>query len=155
MSTPPSLLRPREAAGVPGRDRPPTAGRDATPPEPMVVAGTRWPARTTSTSQREGACATCSTLTEPLGAWGGTSCSASAVPASISRTASKSRSRCPLPRSTEDRFGDGRPLNTHTPASLYEAFPPEEAKRLADRLEEIHYAPKHGSWPNMAEIELS
>jgi hypothetical protein len=44
--------------------------------------------------------------------------------------------------------------NTHTPASLYEAFPPEEAKRLADRLQ-IHYAPKHGSWLNMAEIELS
>jgi len=45
-------------------------------------------------------------------------------------------------------------LNTHTAASLYEAFPPGEAKRLADRLE-IHYTPKHGSWLNMAEIELS
>ena len=45
-------------------------------------------------------------------------------------------------------------LNTHTPASLYEAFPPEEAKRLADKLE-IHYTPKHGSWLDMAEIELS
>jgi hypothetical protein len=45
-------------------------------------------------------------------------------------------------------------LNTHTPASLYEAFPPAEAKRLADRLE-LHYTPKHGSWLNMAEIELS
>ncbi len=45
-------------------------------------------------------------------------------------------------------------LNTHTPASLYEAFPPAEAKRLADKLE-IHYTPKHGSWLNMAEIELS
>jgi DDE superfamily endonuclease len=45
-------------------------------------------------------------------------------------------------------------LNTHTPASLYEAFEPAEAKRLADRLE-IHYTPKHGSWLNMAEIELS
>ena len=45
-------------------------------------------------------------------------------------------------------------LNTHTAASLYEAFPPEEAKRIADRLE-IHYTPKHGSWLNMAEIELS
>jgi hypothetical protein len=45
-------------------------------------------------------------------------------------------------------------LNTHTPASLYEAFPPAEAKRLADRLE-IHPTPKHGSWLNMAEIELS
>ena len=44
-------------------------------------------------------------------------------------------------------------LNTHSPASLYEAFPPAEAKRLADRLE-LHYTPKHGSWLNMAEIEL-
>ena len=45
-------------------------------------------------------------------------------------------------------------LNTHSPASLYEAFAPTEAKRLADKLE-IHYTPKHGSWLNMAEIELS
>lgn len=62
-------------------------------------------------------------------------------------------------------------LNTHTPASLYQAFPPEEAKRLADKLE-IHFTPKHGSWLDreqgrcaaprlclalfpMAEIELS
>jgi hypothetical protein len=45
-------------------------------------------------------------------------------------------------------------LNTHTAASLYEAFEPAEAKRLADKLE-IHYPPKHGSWLNMAEIELS
>ena len=45
-------------------------------------------------------------------------------------------------------------LNTHTPASLYEAFDPTEAKRLANKLE-IHYTPKHGSWLNMAEIELS
>ncbi len=45
-------------------------------------------------------------------------------------------------------------LNTHSAASLYEAFPPAIAKRLADRLE-IHYTPKHGSWLNMAEIELS
>ena len=44
-------------------------------------------------------------------------------------------------------------LNIHSPASLYEAFPAAEAKRLADRLE-IHYTPKHGSWLNMAEIEL-
>jgi transposase len=45
-------------------------------------------------------------------------------------------------------------LNTHTPASLYEAFDPTEAKRLCEKLE-IHYTPKHGSWLNMAEIELS
>ena len=45
-------------------------------------------------------------------------------------------------------------LNTHKVASLYKAFEPEEARRLAKRLE-IHYTPKHGSWLNIAEIELS
>lgn len=45
-------------------------------------------------------------------------------------------------------------LNTHSPASLYAAFPAAEAKRLADRLE-IHHTPKHGSWLNVAEIELA
>jgi hypothetical protein len=44
-------------------------------------------------------------------------------------------------------------LNTHTPASLYEAFAPAEARRLAERFE-WHYTPKHGSWLDMAEIEL-
>ena len=44
-------------------------------------------------------------------------------------------------------------LNTHSPASLYEAFEPAEAKRLAERFE-FHYTPKHGSWLDMAEIEL-
>jgi len=45
-------------------------------------------------------------------------------------------------------------LNTHKRASLYEAFPPEQARRIAEKLE-IHHTPKHGSWLNMAEIELS
>lgn len=45
-------------------------------------------------------------------------------------------------------------LNTHSIASLYKVFPPQEARRLAARLE-IHYTPKHGSWLNVAEIELS
>lgn len=45
-------------------------------------------------------------------------------------------------------------LNTHEKGSLYEAFPPREAKRIADKLE-IHYTPKHGSWLNVAESELS
>jgi hypothetical protein len=45
-------------------------------------------------------------------------------------------------------------LNTHTPASLYAAFPPEEAHRLAAKIE-WHYTPKHGSWLNIAEIEFS
>ena len=61
----------------------------------------------------------------------------------------------------DDRYADAEKiilvmdnLNTHNMASLYTAFPPEEARRLADRLE-IHYTPKHGSWLNIAEIELS
>jgi len=45
-------------------------------------------------------------------------------------------------------------LNTHIPASLYEAFKPAEAKRILDRLE-FHYTPKHGSWLNMVEIEIA
>ena len=45
-------------------------------------------------------------------------------------------------------------LNTHHPASLYEAFQPAEARRIAERLE-IHYTPKHGSWLNLAESELA
>lgn len=45
-------------------------------------------------------------------------------------------------------------LNTHKLASLYEAFPPEQARRIAEKLE-IHHTPKHGSWLNVAEIELS
>ena len=45
-------------------------------------------------------------------------------------------------------------LNTHTISSLYEAFPPAEAFRLAQRLE-LHFTPKHGSWLNIAECELS
>ena len=45
-------------------------------------------------------------------------------------------------------------LNTHAPASLYKAFPPAEARRLCERIE-WHFTPKHGSWLNMAELELS
>jgi hypothetical protein len=45
-------------------------------------------------------------------------------------------------------------LNTHVGGALYEAFPPDEARRILNKLE-IHYTPKHGSWLNMAEIELS
>jgi len=45
-------------------------------------------------------------------------------------------------------------LNTHDGASLYEAFPPDEARRILEKLE-FHYTPKHGSWLNMAEIEIA
>ncbi len=61
----------------------------------------------------------------------------------------------------EERYADAEKvvlvmdnLNTHNTASLYTAFPPKEARLLAERLE-IHYTPKHGSWLNIAEIELS
>ena len=61
----------------------------------------------------------------------------------------------------EERYADAEKvvlvmdnLNTHNTASLYSAFPPEEAKCSAERLE-IHYTPKHGSWLDIAEIELS
>jgi hypothetical protein len=61
----------------------------------------------------------------------------------------------------EDVHGDAQKvvvvmdnLNTHKVASLYEAFPAEQARRIVEKLE-IHYTPKHGSWLNMAEIELS
>ncbi len=45
-------------------------------------------------------------------------------------------------------------LNTHKLASLYQAFPPDQARRIAERIE-VHHTPKHGSWWNVAEIELS
>lgn len=45
-------------------------------------------------------------------------------------------------------------LNTHTPAALYHTFPPAEAKRIWDKLD-LHYTPVHGSWLNIAEVELS
>ena len=45
-------------------------------------------------------------------------------------------------------------LNTHSPASLYEAFEPQEARRISRKLE-FHYTPKHGSWLNMAEVEIA
>lgn len=68
---------------------------------------------------------------------------------------------CCIKGMLEDRYPDAIKvrlvmdnLNTHSVASLYETFPPPEARRLADRLE-IHYTPKHGTWLNIAEIELS
>jgi hypothetical protein len=58
-----------------------------------------------------------------------------------------------FPRATKVRRVQDN-LNTHDGASLYEAFSPEEARRILDKIE-FHYTPKHGSWPNMAETEIS
>jgi hypothetical protein len=68
---------------------------------------------------------------------------------------------CFIEEMLEQRYADAEKvvlvmdnLNTHSIASLYEAFPPDKALCLANRLE-IHYTPKHGSWLNIAEVELS
>src|ERR671936_2670510 len=113
-----------------------------------LLAGRR--ARTTSTCGK--ASATCSWWASRYAA-GATSWSARGAPASTGRT--------PIKELVDGCYPDAEQivlvqdnLNTHTPASLYEAFPPTEAKRLADKLE-LHYTPKHGSWLNMAEIELA
>jgi hypothetical protein len=88
---------------------------------------------------------------------GATSWSARGAPASTGRTASRSWSTSATPTPSRSCWCTATP-STHTPASLDEAFAPAEAKRLADRLAdrlELHYTPKHGSWLNMAEIELA
>jgi DDE superfamily endonuclease len=84
---------------------------------------------------------------------GARSWSATGAPASTGRTPSKDLVDVHYPDAEQIVLvQDNR--NTHTPASLYAAFPPAEARRLADKLE-LHYTPRHGSWLNMAEIELA
>ena len=97
-------------------------------------------------------CATCSWCASRCAA-GGTSPVASGAPASTGRTPVKDLVDVHYPDAERIVLVQDN-LNTHTPASLYEAFPAAEAKRLADRLE-LHYTPRHGSWLNMAEIELA
>jgi hypothetical protein len=99
-------------------------------------------------------CGTCSIFlfTEPLAGW-------RYADAQEHRT--KKDWAYQIKRILDEKYPDARKLilvmdnlNTHNLSSLYEAFPPEEAFRLAKRLE-IHHTPKHGSWLNIAEIELS
>jgi hypothetical protein len=121
---------------------------EVTPPRP-VVSG--QPAREDYEYQRHGVC-NVFLVCEPLRGWRHV-------------TVSARRTRIDWAHCVKDLLDVCYPdaeqvvlvqdnLNTHTPASLYEAFAPAEAKRLADRLE-LHSTPKHGSWLNMAEIELS
>ncbi len=84
---------------------------------------------------------------------GVTSWSATGAPASTGRTASRTCWRS-TPRTPSGSCWCKTTPNTHPPASLDQAFPPAEARRLADKLE-LHSTPKHGSWLNMAEIELA
>ena len=97
-------------------------------------------------------CATCSWCASRWLA-GAMSAVASGAPASTGRTPIKDLVDVHYPDAEQIVLVQDN-LNTHTPASLYAAFAPAEAKRLAERLE-LHYTPKHGSWLNMAEIELA
>ena len=112
------------------------AGRRATTPS---TRGTGW--------------STCFLVSEPLRGWRQVRVSDAAHPASTWPHCIKELVDVHYPDAERIVLVMDH-LNTHSPASLYEAFPPAEAKRLADKLE-IHYTPKHGSWLNMAEIELS
>lgn len=97
-------------------------------------------------------CAANFMITEPLGGWRKVSVRATRTAIDLAREV-KTLLDVDYPQAeTVVLVWDN--LNTHTPASLYKAFPPAEARRLLDRLE-IHYTPKHGSWLDMAEIELS
>ena len=141
-------LRSAAPPGLSGRDQPSSCC--ATRGRPPVARRVDRPASTTSTSAR-GSCnlfLCCEPLRWPaLGRRHRT-----AHPTRLG-TPDPAAGRRALSRRRAHRAGHGQ-LNTHTPGSLYEVFPPAEAKRLADKLE-IHYTPKHGSWLNIAEIELS
>ncbi len=108
------------------------------------------PARTDYEYERRGVASICM-FTEPLRNWRW-------VPVTNQRTAVDWA--CCVRELLDTHYPDAERvrlvmdnLNTHTKASLYKAFPASEARRLAQRLE-IHYTPKHGSWLNIAEIEL-
>src|SRR6266545_5770107 len=121
---------------------------EVSPPRPVAPGR---PARQDYEYQR-GACATCSWSASRLPA-GARSWSATGAPASTGRTPIKDLLDVCYPDAEQIVLVQDN-LEHHTPASLYEAFPQAEARRLADRLE-LHYTPKHGSWLNMAEIELA
>jgi hypothetical protein len=121
---------------------------EVTPPHPLAPGR---PARHDYEYQRGGVC-NLFLVTEPLAGW-------------RQVMVSDRRTRIDWARCIKDLVDIHYPdaerivlvqdnLNTHTPASLYAAFAPAEARRLADKLE-LHYTPKHGSWLNMAEIELA
>ena len=128
----------------------PAASYSPTSPRPTRSRLGGLHARTMSTSV--GACATCSWSPSRLPA-GATSPVATGAPGSTGRTPIKDLVDVHYPDAEQIVLVQDN-LNTHTPASLYEAFAPAEAKRLADKLE-LHYTPRHGSWLNMAEIELA
>ena len=121
---------------------------EVTPPRPVAPG---QPAREDYEYQRQGVC-NVFLVCEPLRGWRHVTVSARRTRIDWAHSR-QGPARCLLPDAEQVVLVQDN-LNTHTPASLYEAFEPAEAKRLADRLE-LHSTPKHGSWLNMAEIELS
>jgi hypothetical protein len=122
-------------------------GEVRTPEPPRPGA----PARVDYEYERKGVCCQL-VMCEPLRGWRHVTVTA--------RRTRKDYARCirdmvdrHFPRAEKVRLVQDN-LNTHDGASLYEAFPPAEARRILDRIE-FHYTPKHGSWLNMAETEIS
>lgn len=127
------------------------AGREPVPPRPDPDKARARDAREDYEYKR-GGMANIFMLCEPLRGW-------RRVAITERRTAHDFAHQ--LKRLVDDDFSTAKKvvlitdnLNTHTMWSLYETFPPDEARRILDRIE-WHYTPEHGSWLNMAEIELS
>ena len=122
---------------------------EVSPPRPAAPGR---PARQDYEYERRGVC-NLFVVCEPLRGWRDVMVSARRTRIDWARcAASRTCSRSTTPTPSGSCWC--KTTSTPTPASLYEAFPPAEARRLADRLE-LHYTPKHGSWLNMAEIELA
>jgi hypothetical protein len=118
---------------------------------PSISAGPGRPERIDYEYERNGT-ANIFMFCEPLAGWRQTS---------VTERRAKPDWACAIRDLLDGRYAEAKVvvlvmdnLNTHSIGSLYETFPPAEARRLAQRLE-IHYTPKHGSWLNMAENELS
>ena len=118
------------------------------PPEP---AGPGRPARSDYESERKGT-ANLFMVFEPLAGWRRVKVTERRTAVDFAEVIRELADECYPDAAKIVRAMDN--LNTHKPASLYGAFAPGEARRLAERLE-IHYTPKHGSWLDMAETELS
>ena len=119
--------------------------------QPIEMSETNHRRKEDHEYKRKGTC--CAFMfNEPLGGW-------------RRGTVNETRKKCDwahqIKRLVDEDYPDAKKiilvcdnLNTHNASSLYQAFPPNEARRIWDRIE-LHHTPKHGSWPYMAEIELS
>ncbi len=132
-------------------ERPMVLHADAHPPQPAVPGPDGHPRRIDYEYVRQGG-ANCFLCFAPGEAWRHVEVTAQRTNADFARL---------MRWLVEERYPDAPVvrvvldnLSTHTPAALYQTFAPEDARRLAQRLE-FHYTPKHASWLNMAELELA